>query len=120
MKLQLQKKSILDGALSQISSMKTRIPATDQARLDQYLTSVREVEVKVNNMTTTVTGPSCPVPSTTPQNYDPGNDSQFANYIKAQIDLITPFANLLLGLSNVASVGLTSFANSKAAINLKA
>lgn len=40
-------RSILDAVLSQAKSMETRLNATDRAKMDEYLTSVREVEQTV-------------------------------------------------------------------------
>jgi len=104
-KLQNQKKSILDAALSQISSMRTRLGTADQVRLDQYLTGVRDVEKKVNAIVTT--GPACPT-VTAPQDYNPGDSGQFESYIRTMIDLITisfqcnliPVANFMFTRGN--------------------
>jgi hypothetical protein len=89
-KLQAQKKSILDASINQVAAMKQRLGVADQARLDQYLSGVREVEIKVAAVSTTTTtnGPLCPAVSA-PTDYSPFDPSQFQNYIHTMIDLIT-------------------------------
>lgn len=39
--------SVLDHAIDQASTLRTQLGRTDQAKLDEYLTSVRELEVRV-------------------------------------------------------------------------
>jgi hypothetical protein len=40
--------SLLDSVLGEASSLKTKLPANDRARLDQYLTDVREIERRIH------------------------------------------------------------------------
>lgn len=39
--------SVLDGALDDATSLRTKLGRTDQAKLDEYLTSVRELETRI-------------------------------------------------------------------------
>jgi hypothetical protein len=43
------RKSILDFALEDANRLKSRLGRTDQRKLDEYLTSVREVELRIEN-----------------------------------------------------------------------
>lgn len=59
-------KSILDAALAQASALQAKMGVADRQILDQYLTSVREVEQSIASTTTTpaATSAACVVPST--------------------------------------------------------
>jgi hypothetical protein len=52
MKRQLYRTSVLDGAADQATSLKGRLGRTDQAKLDEYLTAVRELEDRINRPVT--------------------------------------------------------------------
>jgi hypothetical protein len=43
-------KSVLDRVMDQATSLSRKVSATDKAKLDEYLTSVREVEVRAERM----------------------------------------------------------------------
>ena len=45
-----EKKSILDGVLAEAQSLRRRLGKTDQRKLDEYLTSVREAEDRVQRL----------------------------------------------------------------------
>ena len=45
-----EKKSILDGVLAEAQVLRRRLGKTDQQKLDEYLTSVRETEVRVQRL----------------------------------------------------------------------
>jgi hypothetical protein len=47
-KAQERKKSILDFVLSDAKSMQSSVSAADQRKLDEYLTSIREIEVRLS------------------------------------------------------------------------
>ena len=42
-----QSLSLLDSVVTEATSLKTKLPTTDRARLDQYLTDVREIERRI-------------------------------------------------------------------------
>jgi len=44
-----EQKSILDAVVAQATSLETKLNAADKAKLDQYLTSVRDVETAIQN-----------------------------------------------------------------------
>jgi hypothetical protein len=45
----LEQKSILDAVVAQATSLRTKLNAADGAKLDQYLTSVRDIETSIQN-----------------------------------------------------------------------
>lgn len=47
MLLQRQRKSVLDGALAQATALRARLGAADQVKLDNYLQSFRDLEVRI-------------------------------------------------------------------------
>lgn len=74
---QLYRTSVLDHSVEQASSLRTRLARTDQAKLDEYLTSVRELEMRV------ATPPRVCQPGTRP------NDNlSFAQRARAMADLM--------------------------------
>jgi hypothetical protein len=81
-KRQKYRKSILDGAVAEATSLSTKLGASDKAKLDEYLTSVREVErsIAVDDMQ----NPMACSPGTNPGST--GND--FARFTKTMMDLI--------------------------------
>jgi hypothetical protein len=42
-----QARSLLDSVLAQANALEKRVPAADRARLDRYLTDVREIERRI-------------------------------------------------------------------------
>lgn len=69
-----ERKSILDRVLGQIQSLAPKLSASDAARLDEYTTSIRNLEVLIQKQatnTSTCTTPARP-PSMMPLNYDRG------------------------------------------------
>jgi hypothetical protein len=91
--------SILDSVTREIASLKKVVPASDQVKLDNYLENVREIERRIQNITSKpeASGTSFEVPFGIPTN----NDSHF----KIMYDLIavsfqadiTRVATLMLG-----------------------
>jgi hypothetical protein len=55
-----RRKSILDFVLSDAKTMQTKLSAADQRKLDEYLTSIREIETRLSK---TSNGPSTPIPA---------------------------------------------------------
>jgi hypothetical protein len=53
--------SILDAVINDASALRTRLGATDRARLDQHLTGIRELEMRLSNTKPPVLA-SCRVP----------------------------------------------------------
>ena len=91
--------SILDSVTREIAGLKKVVPASDQVKLDNYLENVREIERRIQNITSKpeASGTSFEVPFGIPTN----NDSHF----KIMYDLIavsfqadiTRVATLMLG-----------------------
>lgn len=79
--LNARKKSILDLALSQANSLKLKLGPSDNIKLDEYLTSLREVERTIQSTPTT------PAPSCTPGTA-PASSLTFPQMTKAYLDLI--------------------------------
>jgi Protein of unknown function (DUF1552) len=52
-KRQAYQKSILDAAMDDATGLQVKLGQTDKAKLDEYLTGIREVEREVTDMTTT-------------------------------------------------------------------
>jgi hypothetical protein len=74
-------KSVIDFVLADVDGLKPKLGATDQQKLDQYLTGVRELEKRVVGMDG---GVSC-TPGTPPPKRD-GLD--YPSHVKAMMDLI--------------------------------
>jgi Protein of unknown function (DUF1552) len=74
-------KSVIDFVLADVDGLKPKLGATDQKKLDQYLTGVRELEKRVVGIDG---GPSCS-PGTPPPKRD-GLD--YPTHVQAMMDLI--------------------------------
>jgi hypothetical protein len=74
---QMYRKSVLDSALGEATSLRAQLGKTDQAKLDEYLNSVRELETRVDQPIN-VCRPGAPPPSGLP----------FPMRSRAMIDLI--------------------------------
>ena len=74
-------KSVIDFVLADVDALKPKLGATDQTKLDQYLTGVRELEKRVVDMGPGVT---C-MPGTPPAK---GNMLDYPGHFKAMLDLI--------------------------------
>ena len=78
---QLYRKSVLDHALDDANALHARLGRSDRAKLDEYLTSVREVEQRVDRPINVCQ------PGTRPgTGFDPNDD--FAAISRAMIDLM--------------------------------
>jgi hypothetical protein len=66
------RKSMIDFVLEDAHRLRDRVAKTDQRKLDQYLTGVREVERRIQNVTATVTlpDPSFARPAGIPEDFD--------------------------------------------------
>ncbi len=66
------KKSMLDYVLEDANRLRGRVAGSDQRKLDQYLTGVREVERRIQHASDTVNSPGADVPRPTgiPQDFD--------------------------------------------------
>ena len=73
------RKSILDGVLGRITTLATKLNTTDQQKLDQYLTSLREVEREV----------TLPAPAACNAATNPGNGTDFPTIAAAHVKLMT-------------------------------
>ncbi len=77
MRRKVYRTSVLDGALDDATSLRSRLGRTDQAKLDEYMTAVREVETRIAK----------PVKVCKPGTRPPA-DLTFAERSHAMIDLI--------------------------------
>ncbi|HYO92985.1 MAG TPA: DUF1552 domain-containing protein [Polyangiaceae bacterium] len=69
-----ERKSVLDRVINQAVSLKVKLSASDQQKLDQYLTQVRELELQIQNVSqggAACTPPMRPAKSP-PLNFDRG------------------------------------------------
>jgi len=57
-----QKKSVLDYVLGELGKLETRVGSVDKARLDEHLTSIREVERILSANPVATTGAECKAP----------------------------------------------------------
>jgi hypothetical protein len=73
------KKSILDAAIGDATSLQAKLGKTDKAKLDEYLTGIREVEREL----TTMPVASCMMPAT-----KPASSTDFPTQLKTMTDLM--------------------------------
>jgi hypothetical protein len=73
------KKSILDAAIGDATSLQAKLGKTDKLKLDEYLTGVREVEREVMSTTTS----SCMMPAAAP-----ASSTDFPTQVKTMSDLM--------------------------------
>ena len=67
---QAEQKSILDFVLDDARSMNTKLDGRDRQKLDQYLSSVREIETRIENSTRiAVKNPDADAPTGIPESY---------------------------------------------------
>jgi len=114
-----EKKSILDAIQSDIGRLQTRLGPTEKQKLDQHLTSIRDIEARLSS-TATATCTVPPKPSgdwsstaSIDEYFDPQFLSEFGNICDLQLDMIgqafacdlTRFATLQI-LHSGAEVGM--------------
>lgn len=83
-----QRLSLLDSVKSDTSKLQGKLGTADKRKVDQYLTGVRELELRVNAIEVTKTRPACAVgtaPAAGMQNWD---FDKFPAYHQAMLDLI--------------------------------
>jgi hypothetical protein len=73
-------KSVLDAAIGDATSLQTKLGKTDKAKLDEYLTGIREVERELQTATSTA---SCTMPAT-----KPAASTDFPTQVKTMTDLM--------------------------------
>jgi Protein of unknown function (DUF1552) len=78
-----QRRSILDSTTSQYQAMKRRVGKSDQARLELYLETIRQVETQLD----ATTSAACPT-GEAPIDYNPKNQAEFPAYLDTMSDLI--------------------------------
>ena len=84
------RKSVLSGVLEEQKSLDGTLGASDKARLDQYFTSIRELEGRLElQLQKPPPAPLCVVPSETPQEVDKGLDYELVELRhRAMTDLL--------------------------------
>jgi hypothetical protein len=77
-----EQRSLLDFVLEDARSMQKRLNPEDQGKLDQYLSSVREIETRIETAEKfgTVQDPSVPTPA--------GIPADFAQYVQLMYDML--------------------------------
>lgn len=84
--LRIQRKSVLDGVLQELSTLKNELANDDQKRLEEHLNNVREIERQLES-TTTSTSAACASPTQgTPVKYM--ENKNFPAVGKLQMDLL--------------------------------
>lgn len=83
-KLRLRRRSVLDNVQAQIAALKKNVSKSDQARLDQHLTLVRDLEQRL----TTLPPGTCSQP-TDPGMVDYQREAEIPNVTRMQMDLLT-------------------------------
>ena len=104
------RQSILDFVKADSTSLKTRLGTADQRRVDEYLTSVREIERRVQaleqpGMTTMCTAPAAPATTLT-GNYEGNLPVAYTAQVKAMVDLIV--SAFVCDLTRVATLLLAA------------
>jgi hypothetical protein len=74
------RRSILDAVREDATRLQTQLAATDRAKLDEYLTGVRALEVRLDG--TSTSAPACTLPTT-----PPSDEGAYADYVRAMVDL---------------------------------
>lgn len=89
-RLELQRQgSILDAVLDEAKALDRKIGSEDQTRLDQYLTSVREVEIRTERANRWLDVPRPEIDSATRKNLERNVSQQdTADYFRTMYDLI--------------------------------
>lgn len=82
-KLRARRRSVLDTVQSQLASLKKQVSSSDQARLDQHLTLVRELETRL----TALPPGTCGTP-TEPGQIEYQREAQFGVVTQLQMDLL--------------------------------
>lgn len=77
------RRSVLDAVRSDATTLSTKLAPTDKAKLEAYLTAVREVEQRIAVGGTPTSGASCTVPGTPPAPFA----DDFAGRVKAFLDV---------------------------------
>lgn len=96
-KLRQRRRSVLDTVQAQLATLKRQVSSSDQARLDQHLTLVRELETRL----TALPPGSCSKP-TDPGEVEYQREAQFGVVTQLQMDLLT--LALRCDLTRVATV----------------
>ncbi len=108
-RLRGERKSVLDGVMSEITDLNQKLGQADRAKLQNYFDSVREVESRLDSV---ATGASCGRPMLAPK---PGerwfeSDANMPQILNTQLDLVAmAFA---CDLSRVATISIGNAATS--------
>jgi len=85
LRLQAQRKSVLDAVTQSYAKLNPRLGTADKAKLDQHLGNIRDLEVRLT--ATATAGPSCVKPAA-PATLDYMNNANFPTVGKLQMDLL--------------------------------
>ncbi len=85
-KFAARKKSVLDAILADYTNFQARVGASDSAKVEAHLTSLREIELRLKTQVSD-TGASCQAPSIGPA-FDYQANAQFPEVQRLQLDLM--------------------------------
>lgn len=94
----LRRQSIIDGVLDELSTLRRRLGTVEQARLDDHISALRDVE-------RSLFGEDACTPTAPPGLLDPSANDHFPEVCRAQLDLA--ITALACGSTSVASVQLS-------------
>jgi len=83
---QAERKSVLDAVMQSYGKLNPKLGATDKTKLDEHLSNVRDLEMRLAAPTTT-TGPACVKPAS-PGTVDYKSNASFPTVGKLQMDLL--------------------------------
>ncbi len=100
MRLRLERKSILDAVLGDLSTMRRRLPSVDKAKLDGHAAFIRQLEGELNQAKVA----SCATLGAAPVGFlgNAADGKRFDKVIKAQMDLI--ITSLRCDITRVATL----------------
>lgn len=78
---EMYEKSILDGVLDDARRLRASLGSSDQSKIDEYLTAVRDIESRIQSTERSSTKTSYPVPS-------PSVPSDFGEHARLMLDLM--------------------------------
>jgi len=81
----VRRQSVLDAVARELGELQPGLSATERAKIDQHLTSVRELEMRL--MATPFSGASCGALPDRPSEYAINDDATLDTRIRLQIDL---------------------------------
>jgi hypothetical protein len=97
------RQSVLDHNLAELTTLRTRLPAADRARLDSHLTTVREIEMRI--AAPGAFGAECRIPEVGAPLDHMANDN-YPEVVRLQTDIMV--MAMACGLTHVGSIQWTN------------